>query len=203
MEYPEYLNDTIAGPRFGKFSETKLREFAEQVAQHIGKYVFSIDGLNGAERTLVNAIDLLLSKAGNSLTVVETASGGQIASRCAHHRWFVESVVVHGVSRVFERYDCRPPDFADHKSVNETMEYLAVAVCKRSQTDIALVQLWHQDTEALNDKVGTIKLFTGLATPTGCFHYACSLGGPAKRKQTVAATIALDTLRRYLQDHLS
>ena len=135
-----------------EFSETKLRDFAEQVGQKIGNYVFSIDGLNGTKRTLVDAIDLLLSKADHSLSVAETVSGGQIASRCAHHRWFVESVVVHEVTGVFERYDCKPPDFVDHKRVNEAVKYLAETVCRRSQTDIALVQLWHQDTEALNDK---------------------------------------------------
>ena len=184
-----------------EFSETQLRDFSERVAQNIGKYVFSVDGLNGKERTLVDSIDLVLSKTSHTLAAVETVSGGQIASRCTHHQWFVESVVVRNLSRIFERYDCQPPKFVDPKSVSKAMKHLAMAVCKQSRADIGLVQLWHQDTEALNDKANTIRLFTGLATPTGYFHYICSVGGPAKRKQTVAATIALDSLRRYLQNH--
>jgi len=185
-----------------KFSETNLQDFVGEVAQKLGKYVFSIDGLKGDKGNMVDAIDLLLSKSGHSLAVVETVSSGQIGSRCFNYRWLVESVVVQDVFGVFDRYDYQPPDFADFKSVNEAIEHLASLVCKRSHTEIGLVQLWHPDANALNDKSGTIELFTGLATPTGCFHYICKAGGPAARKQTVAATIALDTLRRYLQGYL-
>lgn len=185
------------------FPESKLRQFVEKVSAAIGKQVFSIDGLDGKGQPLVEVIATLISSAGQSLTVTESVSGGQIASRCANREWFVEGTVIPDIPSLFKRYDCHPPnDLNKEDAMLIASEQLAVLLRASAQTDIALMQLWNQDFESLHDKDRTILLYTALATPKGCFHYRCRSGGPAPRKQIVAANVALDMLRRFLQNRL-
>lgn len=184
------------------FPEAELRRFAEQAALALGKHVFSIDNLDGEGGALVDVINWLLSEADQTLAIAETVSGGQIASRCGNQKWFVESLIVREVPRIFKTYDRQIPDFNNQQEVSLAVRQLAEIVVERAQADIGLVQLWCQNSGKLLDKTGVIQLYNGLATPTGSYYYACGAGGSAQRKQTVASTVALDMLRRYLQGYL-
>ena len=81
-----------------------------------------------------------------------------------------------------------------------TAKAIALDIQKTSNADFVLVQLYAGDNIALHDKDKTIALYNILLTGDNFHQTTHSIAGPIKRKQNQAALLALDLLRRYLQN---
>ena len=90
-----------------------------------------------------------------------------------------------------------PIDSAD---LAATAERIATSVRWRSGADFVLVQLYDDRDDAFHDKDRSIVLYNGLLTKEGFRQRNQTIGGDLKRKQNQAALLALDLLRRYLQN---
>ncbi|MCI0733081.1 MAG: molybdopterin-binding protein [Methylococcaceae bacterium] len=179
--------------------QADIQALAERVAGAIGSPVFGIDGLEQDSGDLVTVIARQLTQNHQRLSVLETLSAGAIASRCGGARWFKESRVIRDRAEVFKHLAVSCPADSNEESSGKEASVLASALAEHCGSDFALAQLWNFDDRALADRNAVISVYTGLATPTGTCEHSCKLTGTASRKQTVAATQALDLLRRYLQ----
>jgi competence/damage-inducible protein CinA-like protein len=179
----------------------EIQTLVDNVAAAIGFPVFGIDGLDRDSGDLVAVIARQLMENRQRLSVLETLSAGKIASRCGGARWFKESRVIRDREQVFKHLAVflSVKSDSDEESLLKDASALAASMVESSDSNLALAQLWNFDDRALEDPNAAIPVYTALATPSGVYPHACKLTGTASRKQTVAATQALDLLRRYLQ----
>ncbi len=180
-------------------SRAEIEALVDNVAAAIGSPVFGIDGLSRDAGDLVNVIGQRLMENHQSLSVLETLSSGNIAARCNGARWFSESRVIREETRLFRALDFSGASGSGDEASLKSASALAALIAKNSGSDFALAQLWNFDDQALEDTNRVIPVYTALATPNGMYEYTCRLSGTGSRKRTVAATRALDLLRRCLQ----
>ncbi|MGH8557496.1 MAG: competence/damage-inducible protein A [Methylococcales bacterium] len=180
----------------------EIQLLVESVADAIGSPVFGIDGLEQDSGDLIAVIGRQLMENHQCLAVLETLSSGKISARCEGAPWFRESRVIRNRARVFNQLAVPCPSNSDEDSSIEAASALASAMAENCGSDFALAQIWNFDNQALADMSAVIPVYTALTTPGGLYEYACKLSGTASRKQTAAATRALDLLRRYLQGRL-
>lgn len=165
---------------------------AAEVAACIGNAVFAVDVDGSMPGDMAAAVDALLQ--GQSVAVAETASGGMLAAKCSAYPWLVEAVYADNVERL-----CRKLAVDNRaEAIAETAVRLAQALRERSGADVALVQLYDGDRDALDDKDRSLSLCHALASADGAAQGASQTGGPLKRKQNQAALLSLDFLRRCL-----
>jgi molybdopterin-biosynthesis enzyme MoeA-like protein len=164
------------------FPETEKQACVAHVRQLIGDYVFAIDGLTGEEGDLLTVIDRSIRQRQYSLALLETASQGLIAARCLGRDW------LKSVSIQLQSLD------------SDSIKQLASQLQQSQQTDLALVQLYTGTASDYRDKQQAIVLYNALQTPDGIFTSQNTIAGSQTYKQTQAAIMALDLLRRYLQN---
>lgn len=184
------------------FPEKDMRAWVEKTEDAIGKAVFCIDGLDQRGGDLAFTIGRSLHGRHEKLALLETLSNGMAASQCAGASWFQEGWVIADSVRLGECFGLDQPDWQEGQALSLLAEKLAEAVRERSAADYAVAQLWSFDRHALRDESRSIRLFMGLAVPAGVFHGAGDVWGNLYRKQSLAAAMVLDLLRRYLQDCL-
>ena len=176
-------------PDYPKAAMTALvAEFAEQ----LGDYVFAIDGLGEITGDLVFEIDKLMTAGKFTLAVMETASHGLLAAKCVGSEWLL--------SASYEQATAGSDATADAETLISTALAMAAERQKSSGADLVLVQLYVGDKQCLHDKNKSIVVYNALLTGNGFQQSTHSIAGPIKRKQNQAALLALDLLRRYLQD---
>ena len=178
------------------FPYQDMQDCAHQVAGLIGDFVFAIDGLQGAAGDLVTVISQLMQAKELSLAVLETASQGLLAAKCVTQPWLKAADIGLDFQQVAIqwRIDINGGD------LNFIAQALAVEVHAKRQTDFALVQLYSGDSLDYRNKDRPIVLYNALSTESGVFASRQTLAGPLKNKQNQAALLALDLLRRYLQN---
>ncbi|MCQ8117416.1 competence/damage-inducible protein A [Methylomonas rosea] len=176
------------------FPEQEKHGCVTAVADRIGDYVFAIDGLNEAQGDLLEVVADEMSKKHYTLALLETASQGQLAAKCLGCDW---------LRRVEVNLDWGRNTGADQAGAGDLQPIAKVwaeQLKAREQTDFALVQLYSGSAADYRDKDKAIVLYNALATPGGVVSTQLNAHGPLKHKQNQAALLALDLLRRYLQD---
>lgn len=178
------------------FPETIKRACVADVAQRIGDYVFAIDGLNEPQGNLLDVVAAAMSTRCYSLALLETASQGLLAGKCLGQQWLarVEVNLDWGRNTGAWSGDMGAGD------LQPIAQVWAEQLKAREQTDFALVQLYSGSAGDYADNNKTIVLYNALSTPTGLVASQLNAYGTAKHKQNQAALLALDLLRRYLQD---
>lgn len=177
-----------------EFDEQAKQACIEQVAALIGDYVFAVDGLQGTQGDLIEVISRLMQEKALTLSVLETASQGLLAAKCIGRDWLQAVDIYLDMER-----SGRDREFDTDEPAN-TAQALAIQLKNRRQTDLALVQLYHGDRTDYDDKDGTIVLYNALSTPNGMVSTRLNAFGTTNQKQNQAALLALDLLRRYLQE---
>ena len=178
------------------YSETAKTALVSQFTEQLGDYVFAIEGFGELTGDLVFEIDRLMTGRKLTLAVVETASQGMLAAKCIGSEWLLSTIYEQSTARL------------GHDSITEagaenlmaTAKAIAADLQKSSGANYVLVQLYAGDNDTLNNKDKSIIIYNTLLAGDS-FHQAThSIVGPIKRKQNQAALMALDLLRRYLQD---
>lgn len=169
------------------FPEAEKRACVEQVAASIGDYVFAVDGLAEPQGDLITVVDGLMREKALSLAVLETASQGLMAAKCLGLDWL-------------KLAEINLDNAGNAKDFSEAGRELARQLRDRGKTDLALVQLYAGEKSDFLDKDRAIVLYNSLCTADTVFTSSVAVGGAAHYKQNQAALLALDLLRRYLQN---
>jgi len=175
------------------------RRLVEKAAKEIGECIFHIDRSGSEKGNLVSVIGKELMERGESIAVIETISGGQIAGRCAAEEWFAESKIVRDVGQLLTEMNLTVLDWLDDECIRKVVERAAVALRENAGVDYGLVQIWNGRRTMLFDEERAVPLYNALASSNGVSSYIRGARGDAQRKQATAATVALDMLRRHLR----
>ncbi|OAI01144.1 competence/damage-inducible protein A [Methylomonas methanica] len=178
----------------GGFPESHKQTCVADVAERIGTYVFAIDGLNEQQGDLLEVVATAMREKRYSLALLETASQGLLASKCLGRGW---------LTRVEVNLDWGRNTGAGQAGAGDLQpiaQVWAEQLKAREKTDFALVQLYSGSAADYRDKDKAIVLYNALATPGGVVSTQLNAHGPLKHKQNQAALLALDLLRRYLQN---
>lgn len=176
------------------YPESAMAELTTQIADLIGEFVFGIDGLTHETGNLISVVDNLMSDAGKTLAVVETASQGLLAAKCLGCSWLLSAVYDRSISALGYRFGVT----VDAANLPKTGGRLANALQDQNAADIVLVQLYEGGREQLQHKDRTIILYNTLLTGNTCQQTRHFVAGPGGRKQNQSALLGLDMLRRCL-----
>ncbi len=178
------------------YSKTAKTALVTRFAEQLGDYVFAIDGQGELTGDLVYEIDRLMTGRMLTLAVVETASQGMLAAKCVGSEWLLSTIYEQSTARL--GHD--PITEAGAENLMATAKAIAVDLQKSSRANYVLVQLYEGDNDTLNNKDKSIVTYNTLLAGERFHQARHSIAGPIKRKQNQAALMALDLLRRYLQD---
>lgn len=179
-----------AYPQAEKISLIKQFEAA------LGDYVFSIEGLDQTSGDLVDELGKILQARQQTLSVLETLSQGLIAAKCVGRPWLLQSAYRKNWQGFLNDFGLPQ----DNLAFPTIAEQLAKLERRRSGAHFALVQLYDGNSAELHDKDQPVTLYNALATEQATHLQIISVAGTVRRKQNQAALMALDLLRRFLQN---
>ncbi|MGR8941273.1 MAG: competence/damage-inducible protein A [Gammaproteobacteria bacterium] len=186
------------------YIESEIAALTNNIADRLLRpmFVFGIDGLDEKVGSLASVVDNLMSAAGMTLAVVETASQGLFASKCLGCSWLHSAIYEKSLSALARRLGVN----IDGLDTANTGSTLANALWAHNRVDMVLVQMYEGSIEQFQDKDQTVKLYTTLVHNIDLEDRESTqwsldiryLSGPAARKQNQAALCGLDKLRRKL-----
>jgi nicotinamide-nucleotide amidase len=172
--------------------EAEIDAAVKTVMAALGDSVFCVDGLQEQGGDLVQIVSRTLHRRGETLAVLETASGGLLSSQCTGEPWFLEALVFSHTARLCRHFGLNGPPPGDAAQLCQTVGRLAESLRRESEVDYALAQIFIPAKD-----VGEVHI--ALATPSDTRHRRHFLRGDSKRRQAMAAAFSLDLLRRYLE----
>jgi nicotinamide-nucleotide amidase len=174
----------------------KLAPLEAEIRRRLGNFILAED-----DQTLEGVVLAELLKCGGSLALVETFTGGQIASRIAPlpgaERVFRRDVVVRDFATLHPALNIAGPVLAGAMTEERAAD-IARAACRAADATHALAVLIELDEGA--DRIdfgGTTYL--GIAGPGGVATRRSRVLGGREWVRLGAAELALDCLRRFLQ----
>ncbi len=181
------------------FPYAEKTHLVAKLTEQLGDFVFAVDGFEEQPAgDLVAVIAKLLDTPRQTLAVIESVSQGLIAAKCVAQPWLLQSCYQQSLIRLANQFGVA----LDPTDLMATALQLAKALQQHSGADFALVQLAAEDALLGNEPDQPINLYTALATPQQTHSQIFTVGGSHTRKQTQAALMALDSLRRCLQHKL-
>jgi len=178
------------------YPQMAMTTLIARVAEQLGDYVFAIDGLGEITGDLVFEIDKLMTSGEYTLAVVETASQGLLAAKCIGSEWLLRASYEQSTASIGQNLI----EETDKENLIKSAKAIALDMQKTIRADFVLVQLYAGDNKTLHDKDKSIVLYNTLLARDNFYQTNHSIAGPIKRKQNQAALLALDLLRRYLQN---
>jgi hypothetical protein len=180
------------------YPEQFLAALVHDMAHRLGDFVFAVDGLEDSPGNLASVVDKLMTDAGKTLAVIETASQGLLAAKCPGSSWLLGALYAERPA-LGQRLGVA----IDPENLPQTAARLAQALKNQTSADFILVQLYEGTREQFHDPNRTIILYNMLLLENDTLlqnrHCVAGAGG---RKQNQAALLGLDLLRRHLQ-HLT
>jgi len=131
-----------------------------------------------------------------TLAVQETVSQGLIAAKCIGQPWLLVASFSQSLQQLSDKFNIQ---FEANASF-EMAECIAHKIKQQEGSDLVLVQLYKGSTEQLQHKDQSIVIYNLLLMPEGIRRSEFNIGGSLQRKQNQSALLALDLLRRYLQN---
>jgi nicotinamide-nucleotide amidase len=188
-------------------SDTKPAVMASVVADvvaRIGVPVFTVEGPGDAPvKGIGETVGRLLVARGETLAVAESCTGGLIASMCTTaagaSAFFVEGCVTYANTAKVRRLGVSEADLAAHGAVSEPVARAMAEGIRASSGatwGIGVTGIAGPDGGTAEKPVGTVHI--AIAGPSGTIHHVVRLPGGRDRVQSLAATGALDLLRRTL-----
>jgi len=176
--------------------QEQVRKLVQQLVFSIGDYVFAVDGLNGQQGGFVSVIDQLMQQRELTVSVQETASQGLIAAKCMGQPWLLAASFSQSLQQLSDKLSIQ----LEANASFEMAECIAHKIQQQEGSDLVLVQLYKGSTEQFQHKAQSIVIYNLLLTPAGTRRSEFNISGPQQRKQNQSALLALDLLRRYLQN---
>jgi nicotinamide-nucleotide amidase len=198
--------------RFGpEVSDAEITAITAGIARKIGSHLFAVEGCPGPldlpvdteGGDLAAVIGHLLLRAGATLAVAESCTGGRIASMCTatagSSAWFLEGAVTYANAAKVRALGVDPALLEAHGAVSEPVaRAMAEGLRSRSGATWALATtgIAGPDGGTADKPVGTVHF--AIAGPSGTTHRQVRLSGDRHRIQTLASATTLDLLRRQL-----
>jgi len=170
------------------FDADEKRHYVERIAKTIGDSVFAIDGLEDvAGGDLMTVVDRLMQERQLKLAVLESASGGLLAAKCHGREWLAAAFIAGDCRQAAKQLGVT----LENEEPDQTGRFLAYGLSAYG-SNIELVQLFRRDPDGY-------RLYNYLQTEDTVYQQQHYLSG-GHFSQTQSAILALDTLRRYLQN---
>lgn len=191
---PEHIETKLLAPPH--YPQEKIDAHLDEIKSRLGDYIFGIDDAHHRCDDLASTIDDMMRSKRRTVIFVETISQGLMAAKCtADNNWLLESLYRRNAECHTDRFAA---DLID-TDLHHRAEIIAHSLKKEGCTDLVLIQLFQEEATP-SGKDNRITIYNTLLAPEGFIHTKHTIGGTAKRKQTQAAILALDLLRRYLQN---
>lgn len=174
------------------FPETELDDIVKRAADAIGNAVFSIGGAEKPGSDLASVAGRELAARCATLYAVETLSGGRLAMRCAGQSWFLGAAVIPDPAGLRRYFGVRPLD-----NLVEAAIRIIPRLRREKGADHVLVQIAQCDRDRLHDDAESVEVRFILSAPDGIRQQTRLIGGDVERKQSIAAALSLDLLRRH------
>ncbi|MFM8443744.1 MAG: competence/damage-inducible protein A [Methylococcus sp.] len=186
--------------------DTALMETAiTGVADAIGEAVYAVVRNGEGPASLVEAVGALLHPKGGRLSLLETVSGGLLASRCGGEDWLAAAHIETAGEALLEGYDvsraASPTECAARLTESlwsRSMAPDATDAPVGSAVRYALAQWTDSPPNLWRDASHRGELFIAIAGPEGTRVEQRPLTGAWARKRDSAAVFSLDALRRFL-----
>ena len=169
---------------------------SNEVATKIGEAVYAMNDGESHDVDLVSLIDRLMTEKKLTLSVLETVGQGLLAAQMIGSQWLLES----GYARSIElRMQSLALNYLPDNPLDNARQ-LATSLQKKTKSSLTLIQLYIEQPTSGTEQDGAAEIYT-LLLVDGVFHHSRRLlAGTLKRQQQQATMLALDLLRRYLQD---
>lgn len=191
--------------------DDEVARVAAEIAERIGSPLFASEGLSapvapwadpeGGE--LAAVVGRALVRAGHTLAVAESCTGGRVAAMCTaipgSSAWFVEGAVTYANAAKVRMLGVPEALLAEHGAVSEPVaRAMAEGLRTRSGADWALATtgVAGPDGGTADKPVGLVHI--AVSGPSGTDHRALRLSGERERIQILASAGVLDLLRRTL-----
>jgi nicotinamide-nucleotide amidase len=201
--YPRFpeLHVTLS---FRGTEERQARETLERVQNAacdlLGNFVFAV-----GDRTMARVVGDLLRGHGLNVALAESCTGGLIGhlltNEAGSSDYFKGGCVVYSNDAKMDLVGVKPDTLRAHGAVSgETAREMASGVRERLRADLgmAVTGIAGPGGGSVEKPVGTVYL--GLSSEKGLFSRLYRFRGPRGHIKTDAAMMALDWIRRYLND---
>jgi nicotinamide-nucleotide amidase len=186
--------------RAGTLDEaSRLLENAERrLRDRLGRHVYGVD-----DQELESVVEDLLRARGKTLAVAESCTGGLIAHRLTNVPGSSDvldrGLVAYSLKAKMDLLGVPEALLRDPGPVSaEVAEAMALGARQRAGTTLGLATTGIAGPGGGTEEVPVGKVFLGLADATGSWSRLFRLRGGRRDIKQMAATIALDWLRRYL-----
>ena len=199
--YPHFPENHITMSLRGKDEPAvskALDQIESQILERMGPYVFS-----RGNREMEDAVGEMLLRAGQTLSVAESCTGGLIGHRLTEapgsSAYFLGGVVSYSNAAKVDLLGVSAKTIEIHGAVSsETAVQMAEGVKDRLKSDIgvAVTGIAGPDGGSRDKPVGTVHV--GLSSKTGTNTQKYRFWGKRKQIKQQTAMMALDWVRRYL-----
>jgi competence/damage-inducible protein CinA-like protein len=179
--------------------DEEVDRIVADLRDRIGVSAFSVDGMEGQGGELADVVGRLLRQRGDTLSVAESVSAGQLALLCARgenaEAWFRQGVIV--PTRAAKTRLLGP----DGVSLDDLSDPIEKTIALAQAVRAAAGTTWGLATGDLGEaggEEGEGKAFAALSGPEGNESRQLSLKHRPERRPMLAAAAALDLLRRRL-----
>ena len=170
------------------YSKADMLQYGEKMQRKFGDNLFAIDGLGKDVNNMADHIHQLMSSTNNTLTVVESLSQGGIAQQC-HQNWLQKAQIFSPVFEIMSHFDL------PHQTVSESLVLdVALKNKQQSKASISLVQLYEQSDDQ------HAQVYIAVVGHQKSLSFNKQVRGRLERQQVVAASLAFNTLRKFLLD---
>ncbi|MDD5273759.1 MAG: CinA family nicotinamide mononucleotide deamidase-related protein [Methylovulum sp.] len=177
------------------YPEAAMTDLVAQVVGLLGDTVFAVDSPTRQSGGMTDVVSQLMTQGQHTLNLIETASQGLLASLCGGADWLLEARYGQSLAKLAKK---QGQTEAEGDSVRLAQQ-LAKATPTHSPATWVLVQGFDGDHPQFQDPSQAITVHT-LLLADGRFHQSThTVAGSHKRKQSQAALLSLDVLRRVLQ----
>lgn len=170
------------------YSKADMLQYGEKIQRKFGDHLFAIDGLGEDVSNMADHIHQLMTSTNNTLTVVESLSQGGIAQQC-HQDWLKKAQIFSPVFEIMSHFD------VPHQTVSESLVLdVALKNKQQSKASISLVQLYEQSDDQ------HAQVYIAVVGHEKSLSFSKQVRGRLERQQVVAASLAFNTLRKFLLD---
>ncbi len=153
--------------------------------------------------SLTESVGLLLCGSGARLWLLESVSGGLLASRCGDQDWLAAALVAPATHGLLARFGLRAAARPAATALRLARALLDQGAGAGGGPDHALVQWTESRPAELREENRQAELFVAIAGPHGDVVEQRLLAGSWPRKRDSAAAFSLDALRRFLASRSS
>ena len=175
-----------------------LQPVVQQIQNRLGSVVYALHG-EPLERVCAG----LLEKAGKTLAVAESCSGGMLASTLVSvpgsSAWFLEGCVTYSNAAKMRRLGVSEKTLASHGAVSrETALEMAQGMRQSAGADLALATTGIAGPSGGTGEKPVGLVYVALSCETGEYVHEMHFAGDRERIRGAAVLEGLDMLRRHL-----